>query len=335
MRNPNGYGTAYRLSGKRRKPFVAKVTSGWSDNGKQLYQIIGYYAKKAEALSALAEYHKNPNYIDVKNITFEDIFNRWKKIKYGDNKCLYDTAFGHAATLHKMNFINIIADDMKKTLKGLGHSSRNSIKSLYNQLYDYAIANKIININYAKFVKVGENTEPSKRKVFTSQEISVLWENIYKDEDIDLVLIYLYTGLRASELLLIKNSNINLEERYMRGGLKTKAGKDRVIPLHKDIIPLIKARMSENEYLILNSEGNKMQYSNYYFKRFMPLMEVLNMQHTPHDTRHTFATIMDNVGANKLSIKRILGHSSKDVTEGYTHKDIEELIKAIDLFVVS
>jgi len=41
---------------------------------------------------------------------------------------------------------------------------------------------------------------------------------------------------------------------------------------------------------------------------------------------------MDNAGANKVSIKRIMGHSSTDITDKvYTHKDIEELKKAIDL----
>lgn len=56
------------------------------------------------------------------------------------------------------------------------------------------------------------------------------------------------------------------------------------------------------------------------------------MKHETHDCRHTFATLMDNAGANKVSIKRIMGHASSDITDRvYTHKDIEELRKAIDL----
>ena len=56
------------------------------------------------------------------------------------------------------------------------------------------------------------------------------------------------------------------------------------------------------------------------------------MDHRPHDTRHTFASLMDSAGANKLCIKRIMGHSSPDITDNvYTHKTIQELIEAIDL----
>ena len=62
-------------------------------------------------------------------------------------------------------------------------------------------------------------------------------------------------------------------------------------------------------------------------------MEQLELQegHKPHDTRHTFATRMDRTPANKLCIKRIMGHASSDITSKvYTHKDIQDLIQAIN-----
>ena len=56
------------------------------------------------------------------------------------------------------------------------------------------------------------------------------------------------------------------------------------------------------------------------------------MKHNPHDCRHTFASLMDSVGANKLCVKRIMGHASQDITDKvYTHKDIDELIENVDL----
>lgn len=58
----------------------------------------------------------------------------------------------------------------------------------------------------------------------------------------------------------------------------------------------------------------------------------LNMNHTPHEPRHTFITELDNLGANKTSIKRLAGDKRGDVTEKvYTHKDIEQLRKAVEL----
>ncbi|WP_162920228.1 LexA family protein [Clostridium fermenticellae] len=59
---------------------------------------------------------------------------------------------------------------------------------------------------------------------------------------------------------------------------------------------------------------------------------LLNMKHKPHDCRHTFATLMNNADANPTSIKKLIGHNSFTTTEKiYTHKDIEELRKAIEL----
>jgi integrase len=143
----------------------------------------------------------------------------------------------------------------------------------------------------------------------------------------------IYTGLRIGELMLIKNADINLNERYMKGGIKTAAGKNRIIPINKKILPLIQARYDQgHEFLIVNAFNEKMKYDNYYKERWQPIMENLSISHKPHDCRHTCATLLDNAGANKLSIKRILGHASQDITDKvYTHKDIEELLKAIDL----
>ena len=65
MRLPNGYGTVYKLSGNRRKPFMVRKTIGWSDEGKQLYKTIGYYETRKLALAALADYNANPYDIDA------------------------------------------------------------------------------------------------------------------------------------------------------------------------------------------------------------------------------------------------------------------------------
>ncbi|MGG4180541.1 MULTISPECIES: tyrosine-type recombinase/integrase [Virgibacillus] len=142
----------------------------------------------------------------------------------------------------------------------------------------------------------------------------------------------IYTGLRPGDLVEVKNENIHLDKRYFRGGFKTEAGTNRVIPIHKKIHSLIEARMDpKKEYLVINHENNKMSCYVYYHEKWKKIMEQLEMDHKPHDCRHTFATLMDNAGANKLSIKRIMGHASKDITDKvYTHKDIEQLLIAID-----
>ena len=55
-----------------------------------------------------------------------------------------------------------------------------------------------------------------------------------------------------------------------------------------------------------------------------------DMEHLPHDCRHTFATRLSNYGANSTCIKKLIGHSSYTTTEKiYTHKDVAQLRRAI------
>lgn len=112
----------------------------------------------------------------------------------------------------------------------------------------------------------------------------------------------------------------------MRGGSKTEAGKNRLVPIHSRIFPLIQSKYNkDNEYL--RGGGYDKLYRD-----FCSAMQSLDMQHIPHETRHTLITVLDDEGANKTSIKRIVGHASRDVTSKvYTHKDIEQLRKAIEL----
>ena len=123
----------------------------------------------------------------------------------------------------------------------------------------------------------------------------------------------------------------------MIGGLKTEAGKNRVIPISRKIEPFIRKYYEQNkdkEYLITNTFERQMQYSNYRREKWDNIMEKMQFDdvHRPHDARHTFATLMDKAGANDLCIKRIIGHSAPDLLKGtYTHKEISDLIEAIDL----
>ena len=133
--------------------------------------------------------------------------------------------------------------------------------------------------------------------------------------------------------MTLENSQINIEDRYIKAGSKTEAGKDRLIPLNYKILPLILRYVKlNNKYLFQTNSGNHLIYNNYrpIFKKVMQELEL--QEHTIHDTRHTFATLLSNANADKTSIKNIIGHTNYGITEKiYTHKDIEELKKAVDL----
>ncbi len=219
---------------------------------------------------------------------------------------------------------------------GMAHPTRASIKTLFNVLFTYAMKNDIVEKNYSQYVDVGKREGKINRKPFTLQEIQKIFDNVNAIDYMDTILIMIYTGLRVGELLDLKIKNIHLDERYMIGGFKKEAGTDRIIPINKKIEPYIRKYYEQNkdkEYLIINSLGRPFTYSNYRREKWDNMMEKLEFDgHRPHDCRHTFDTLMDNANANKLAIKRIMGHASPDITDSvYTHKTLEDLIEAIDL----
>lgn len=339
MKLPNGYGTVYKLSGKRRTPFIARKTIGWDDNGKQVYRTIGYYEKRQDAINALAEFNLNPYSIDVSTITFAEIFDKWKENKFdGISRSAingYNAAFQISEKLHEMKFIDIKTMHLQDIIVncGKGYGTLRKIKNLYNQLFKYAMENDIISKNYADYVDLGKKTDQNTRIPFTKDEIKRLFQVEPVMPFVDTVLIMIFSGLRIGELLLIKNDDVDLNARIITGGIKTDAGKDRIIPINSKIFDMVSKRKSlGHKYLIVNSKNEQMKYSNYYRDIWIYIMEQLNMHHKPHDARHTFATLMNNADANPTSIKKIIGHSSYTTTEKiYTHKDVEELRKAIEL----
>lgn len=320
------------MSGNRRRPYRVRVTTEWERGGLQKYKTIGYYADPKEAMMALAEYNKNPYSLDAVTITFAELFEKWSAEKYegASHSTIngYNAAYNHAKALRDIRFVDIRADHMKDVIKKCGRSygTKRKIKILFNQLFKYAMEHDIVTKDYSSFVSVGPNEKEGTRTPFTKQEIKLLAENLKRMDYIDTILIMIATGLRPGELVLIENANIDFEQEIMRGGIKTAAGKNRVIPIHPFIMPYVKARYNPDNKYLLSENGNGLSYYHYYEDIWKKIMEQLQLVHKPHECRHTFASLADSAGMNKVCIKRIMGHASKDITDRvYTHKDIEEL----------
>ena len=141
-------------------------------------------------------------------------------------------------------------------------------------------------------------------------------------------LILIYTGLRVGELINLKTKDVDLEKNIISiVESKTTAG-IRKIPISEKILNLFKDNIDNTkEYFFFNKKGDKYQYFNFKFQ-FEKMLDLLGLErHTIHDTRHTFATLL-----NSTSIIKLIGHSDFSTTENiYTHKDIEELRKAVNL----
>ncbi|HQD44288.1 MAG: site-specific tyrosine recombinase XerD [Flavobacteriales bacterium] len=142
-------------------------------------------------------------------------------------------------------------------------------------------------------------------------------------------------GLRVSELIELKISNINFKELYLK--VEGKGDKTRYVPLAKFTAKLIKEYISEvrskykinkkcEDILFLNSRGSAMsRVIVFIIIKELTEKAGINKKISPHTFRHSFATHLLQNGADLRYIQEMLGHSSITTTEIYTHLKNEEL----------
>lgn len=343
MRNPSGYGGVYKLSGKRRKPFAARVTDRWerdpeTGRARQVYKSLGTYKTRAEAMNALAAYHADPHAIP-NSTTFAELYDKWSAEKYekisDSGVKSYVAAYKWAEALHNLPFVELRKNHLQSVIDQCtaGWHTKKAIKTLFTQLYRYGIENDFVNKDYAQFIDLGGSAPDTTRRPFSTEEIQLLWDSRARMEWIDSVLILIYTGWRIGELLAMRAQDVDLDSWTMCGGSKTDAGKNRIVPIHPRIRPLVQNLYDPARPYLLPSADPRHPLSYYTYRDvyWRRVMEQLDMaDHRPHDCRHTFASLADTAGVNKLCIKRIMGHASQDITDRvYTHKDIEELRREI------
>ena len=335
MKNQNGTGSIYKLKGKRRKSWAVRI-SYKDETGTTRRKYLGYFETKKEAQEVLFTYNKNPLLFSGK--TFKEIKTLWlSSIK---EKILPETfknvviSLKHFEILNENKISDIKLFQLQKIFNDMDYSRgyKSNCKSVLNRIFNFALKNDFIDSNKVQFVELGKKNIVVERKIFTRDEINILWQNL-KVNNVYIILILIYTGMRIGELLALKVCDIDLNNKviYIRKS-KTSSG-IRTIPIPDKILSLfIENIFYENEYFILSKNLTPLSYMTFKY-RFNVLLEKLGIQkHTIHDTRHTFATMLNNADANSTSIIKLIGHSDFSITENvYTHKDVEELRKAINL----
>lgn len=196
----------------------------------------------------------------------------------------------------------------------------------------FALQNDIIEKGYATYASITVAEDDTPGVPFTAAELQTLWDN----QDVpwvDSILIYIYSGWRVSELIQMLPEDIDLSESTFKGGLKTAAGKNRIVPIHSKIYGFVEHRLAVNHGILFAINGKPITAQTY-TKRFKSTLKSIGITtyHTPHDCRHTFTSLLDSAGVNQVCIDRLIGHASGSLTtRTYTHKTIEELRQAIEM----
>lgn len=154
-----------------------------------------------------------------------------------------------------------------------------------------------------------------------------------------LIVHFLYsTGIRRAELINLMCKDVDLNRQIVK--VIGKGNKERILPLHRELISLIecylKIRNTENiqvtEHFFVNSAGKKI-----YPKLVHRIVEkklgthIQTEKRSPHTLRHSFATHMADSGADLYAIKELLGHSSLNATQIYTHSSISKILEMYKL----
>lgn len=341
MKLPNGYGSVIRLSGKRRKPYAVRITTGITFSGeraRQTYKYLEYFEKRKDAMQYLAEYNSGrevKEHVGITEIpTFADIYERWMEEKEASPKGLtagrkrgLNAAYKRFSDLHSRRINTIRHGDIQPIIYEYQTMSKSTVAQMITVIKGiagYAVRYGYITSDFSQYIQGTGVESKDIHKPFTQKEIDTLW----KDSDnmvASFALITIYTGLRPSELLFLTVTDEDLKNGYVVGGSKTEAGKNRVIPLHPKIRNIIRKIRKEDGRLFSNQT-----LAGFQLHRWNPYMESKGMSHLPHDGRHTCATLMEQAGIPMHHRKLILGHKVSDVTTGtYTHITPDVLIEDI------
>lgn len=362
-RLPNGFGQISEIKGRNiRNRFRAMVPVGKREDGRTIVKMLkpkAYFNTYNDAYAALMEYNKNPYDLD-NSITVQQLYERWTKeyfetLNSDSSKRTITAAWAYCSSIYNIPASELRARHIKgcmdngvANIKGVSTTPtagiKSRIKSMFNLMLDYALEYEIVDKNYARTFSVSDeivneiNESTRGHITFTDEEMNTLWENINVIPYVDVILIQCYSGWRPQELGLIKVENVNLSDGTMIGGMKTKAGTDRIVPIHPRIKPLIEAKYKEaielgSEYLINCTDGTTHRSSiaftyDKYQKRFCKIRDELKLNplHRAHDGRMHFVTMAKKYNVDEYAIKYIVGHQIQDITEKvYTERKLEWL----------
>lgn len=338
MKLPNGFGTIVKLGGNRRKPYACRK------HGKYLQYCTNY----EQALTWLVNYNNNPLIYDPSTITFAEVYaldmaERKRKIAAKTIKG-YDSAFKACYSLHNKSLAKLKVADLQGAInalskKGIGQPTQKKVRQIFHNVYRYAVKYQLLNptADISGYIDIDTLKRKYIKQPFNMRQLNRV-KAIADDDSNPLnfwascVVMMCYAGPRPSEFLAVRKDDVKLKSRFYRiRDSKTAAGRNRVVPISKKTLPYYEQWMQLPGSTLITIDGKPVKYQKF-LKLFYAVMQAAKCKHKPHECRHTCATWLDDKGANKLAIKKILGHATQDITDGvYTHKNLRQLKKAIDL----
>lgn len=340
LRRFNGTGSVYMLPGRRARPWVARIITNKDITGKAQY-LYTFHATSTEAALAIPDMQKGVHETLNSKVTVSHIWEQFKTARYpklSDSTIKgYNFSFAGWEKLHDTDIVKIRTSDLQNIInseKDMSYSHLSKMRALMVAVFNYAIKDDIVSKNYASFIELPKGDAGSNRRAFSEDELNRI--RIASEKNIpyvDVVLFMCYTGWRPTEMCLLTPNSVDVETWYITGGIKTQAGKNRVVPIHPSVRHIVSKWLTK-EYRSLFADENGLPLDkDKWANRFATVMKYVSIEGVvPYMTRHTCASILHAAGADHLSIAKIIGHADYKVTAmRYTHLDLNELKTAVEL----
>lgn len=319
-----------------------------NENYDYVRKVIGYYETRQEALEALTLWKIAPEKTDS-SITWQQLYDQWTATRAykslgKSSKDGYSAAWKHMSAIHKYKVVDVKTPQIQFCVdtaedEELSFSSLSKIKLLAGRLEKFAMQQDIIDKNYAEFVELPPADEAEK-PVFTDLDLKKLTEAAEKHIGVaDLILLMCYTGWRIQEFCNLTRFDYDAENQTLTGGLKTDAGKNRVVPVPRKVQPYLKEHAAHGQdHLFCRMAGG--QWKPYTVKKlreeFYITLDAVGIKapegkkFTPHCTRHTYNTMLHNYGVDDKTRMTLMGQTDlKTNIKTYTHVDIGYLQNAV------
>lgn len=347
MKRANGTGSIAKLSGNRRRPYLVRI-SARNQLGAVVQRVLGYYPTVRNAQIALDSYNQlvaegRAPCSDGLGATVQQVYEAWAARRYkklnpasiASHKAAWNMRVSRYAG-RKMREVTL--DEWQAILDegeaaGLSQSAINNDALLIKALCAYSAERDILGKNYAEYLELPTVDAKKRKGAFDDRQIQAL-KRMAADGFpwADTALILCYTGFRVSELLSLTPAAYHPEDGgYLQGGGKTEAGRNRIVPVHPQIASYLAARVAQGQGTILHRDGQPLTAKWYREQPFRRIARELGTpEATPHWCRHTFATRLYMAKVDALTIKWLMGHSTKrDITAHYTHSTIVALREGI------
>jgi integrase len=307
---------------------------GWRQVGgkpEPVRRTKGGFKTKTEALKYCQTLLENP-YVPKADESFEVIAQRWvafyePRVKESTMAC-YKAALGHFKPILYKKLVSLTVAEIQTCFDACpsGRSTKEDMRTVCSLIYKFAAQNGIDVKNPSSYLYLGTEKKGT-REPLSMDELERIRRAVGIVPFAGMIYALCYLGYRPTEMLSLKKSDYDPVQNCFRGGIKTEAGKNRLVTISPKIQHIVDALLAQEGDYVFSLQPDK-PITEAYFRDhcFLPAMGALGIEgKTPYSCRHTFANLLKAVRGSDTDKAALIGHADASMTKYYQSADYESL----------